>query len=63
MYNELKFIAKLIQLFIGSILVVTPLLSFVYTGVIYYEKKDSDWIVILSVVKEVESHLTVMILH
>ena len=48
--------------FTHYILGVTPLLSFVYTGVIYYEEKDADWIATLFVVKDLESHLKVMIL-
>ena len=48
--------------FTHHIIRVTPLLSFVYTGVIYYEEKDDDWIATLFVVKDLESHLKVMIL-
>ena len=55
--NELQ--CKFIHYIIG----ITPLLSFVYTGVIYYEDKDDDeWIATLSVVKDLESFLKVMIL-
>ena len=48
--------------FTHHIIGVTPLLSFVYTGVIYYEEKDVYWIATLFVVKDLESHLKVMIL-
>ena len=54
--NELQ--CKFTHYIIG----VIPLLSFVYTGVIYYEEKDDEWIATLSVVKDLESHLKVMIL-
>ena len=47
--------------FIDLIQGVTSQLSFVYTGVIYYEQKDDDWIVTLFVVKDLESHLEVTI--
>ena len=42
---------------------ITPLLSFVYTGVISYMEKGDDWIATLSVMKDLESHLKVTILH
>ena len=42
---------------------ITPLLSFVYVGVINYEEKDGEWIVTLSVVKDLESLLKVITVH
>ena len=42
---------------------ITPFLSFIYTGVIYYEEKDDEWIATLSVVKDLECYLKVMVLH
>ena len=41
----------------------TPLLSFVYTGVINYEEKDDKWIATLSVVKDLECYLKVTTVH
>ena len=42
---------------------ITPLLSFVYTGVINYEEKDDKWIATLSVMKDLESLLKVTVVH
>ena len=42
---------------------ITPFVSFVYTGVINYEKKDDEWMTTLSVMKDLESYSKVTIVH
>ena len=42
---------------------IIPFLSFVYTGIIYYEEKDDEWIATLFVVKDLECYLKVIVLH